>query len=231
MIAKPGIPGNDAMTKEQVNILYMAARYTREKYLAEKARLELEEVSHKADRHRNSDEWNRIYNFYGPVSLESISIAHYILGVWARQSKDPITVRFTSPGGEVRSGLGLYDIISSFVDSGIPVTTVAMGAADSMAAVLIQAGSRRLIGSNSYMTLHEIQIQHQDPMMAMQRQSVSDREEEDARIRKLNDRLVRILASKSKVDAATIAKKIKKDWVLDPEDAVEHGFVDATGYL
>lgn len=195
--------------------------------LSDKSRLEVEELLATGLRHRNSDIRNRVYNFLGPISLESVEHASNAILAWDRESKESITLRLMSPGGEVPSGLYLYDLVSAIAESGTPVRTIALGNANSMAAVVLQAGSTRLIGPNSWITLHEVSVSG-NPYESM---TVSEKEDQDKTVRRINGRLVKILASRSTLTVAELSKKIKKtDWTLEPEEAVKYGFADAIGY-
>ena len=52
---------------------------------------------------------------------------------------EPVTVYINSPGGEVNSGLMIYDAIA---DSSLTVNTVCTGLATSMAAIILAGGKR-----------------------------------------------------------------------------------------
>lgn len=70
------------------------------------------------------------------------------------ESTDPITVYVNSPGGEVNSGLMIYDIIQA---SKVPVNMVCSGMAASMGAVIMVGGQKgkRYILPHSKMMIHE----------------------------------------------------------------------------
>ena len=77
----------------------------------------------------------------GPVDAESV--ADIIRGMRHLQRADadaPITLFINSPGGEVSSGLALYDAMCAI---SCPVRTVCLGLAASMAALLFIAGNQR----------------------------------------------------------------------------------------
>ena len=57
-----------------------------------------------------------------------------------RDPKAPVTLFVNSPGGEVQSGLALYDVMRAVT---CPVRTVCIGTAASMAALLFMSGSQR----------------------------------------------------------------------------------------
>ena len=55
---------------------------------------------------------------------------------------DPITLYINSPGGEVYSCLGLYDVMQLFINQGYVIRTINIGLAASAAAVILLAGSK-----------------------------------------------------------------------------------------
>jgi len=67
-----------------------------------------------------------------------------------RISDKPITLYIDSPGGDVDTGMALYDVIKA---SRAPVTTIAVSVA-SMATLVAAAGKRRLILPHSRLMLH-----------------------------------------------------------------------------
>jgi ATP-dependent Clp protease protease subunit len=174
------------------------------------------------------DNRNRVYNFLGPVDNHSASDCAERVTTWARLGNKPITVRLTSPGGEVRAGLMVYEILSHVADE-MPVKTIALGSADSMAGIILQAGSERLIGAHSSLTIHEVRIS--TGFAGLLGESLETRKELDKNMDELNSRLVKILCSKAKMTEKELKAKIKgKDWQVHPEDAIKFGFVDGIGW-
>ena len=89
----------------------------------------------------------------GPVDAESV--ADIIRGLRHLQKADPaapITLFINSPGGEVQSGLALYDVMSAI---SCPVRTVCLGLAASMAALLFIAGDDREMLPHSRIMIHD----------------------------------------------------------------------------
>ena len=70
---------------------------------------------------------------------------------------DPITIYINSPGGEVYSCLGLYDVMQLFINQGYVIRTINIGLAASAAAVILLAGSKgyRYCLPNSTVMLHQ----------------------------------------------------------------------------
>ena len=70
---------------------------------------------------------------------------------------DPITIYINSPGGEVYSCLGLYDVMQLFINQGYVIRTINIGLAASAAAVILLAGSKgyRYCLPHSTIMLHQ----------------------------------------------------------------------------
>ena len=70
------------------------------------------------------------------------------------ETNEPITIYINSPGGEVNSGLMIYDAIQG---SKVPINMICSGIAASMAAVILAGGQkgRRYILKHSKMMIHE----------------------------------------------------------------------------
>lgn len=83
-----------------------------------------------------------------------------------------ITLLISSPGGDVHSGLALYDVMRSL---SCPIRTVCMGTAASMAAILFAAGSRREILPHGRVMIHDPLISNGSGGSALQVQAVSNR--------------------------------------------------------
>lgn len=161
----------------------------------------------------------RILPFIGVVEESTVAMAMFSLSKMAARSRDPITIWFNSPGGFVVDGLALYDYIVGLRDGGIHITTVALGEAASMAAVLLQAGTERLVGRNAHVLIHEAS--------GSAIGKTSELEDEVAYTKRLQRRLLGILAERSTLTEAQIARKWRKtDWWLDSSEATELGFAD-----
>lgn len=215
---------------ERARIDLTVARTKREVAMAEREAIRFQKEQMDRSDELSDDIENRVYNFYGPVGMESAALCAKIVTAWARQKNAPITVRLCSPGGDVRSGLMVYELLSHIGDD-MPVRTVAIGSADSMAALILQAGTERLIGRQSSITLHELQITQ--GMEALFQTSIDDRRKQDEYLTRINDRLIRILLSKvdGKISEQELRANIRgRDWRLDSEDALRHGFADGLGW-
>ncbi len=88
-------------------------------------------------------------------AIDAESVADIIRGMRHLQRADacaPITLFINSPGGEVSSGLALYDVMSAI---SCPVRTVCLGLAASMAALLFIAGQTRDMLPHSRVMIHD----------------------------------------------------------------------------
>ena len=66
--------------------------------------------------------------------------------------RERITMYFNSPGGEVQSGLAIYDVMQAIP---CPVRTVCLGMAASMAALLFVAGDEREMLPHASLMIHD----------------------------------------------------------------------------
>lgn len=189
---------------------------------ARKSNLEADEIELRLRGYRAHPLNNRSYNFWGGVGAKSAAECVYQLGIWANQSNDPISVIFNSPGGSVIDGLALYDYIKELQAGGVPVNTHSIGMAASMGGVLLQAGGVRTMGANAYLLIHEVSSGAGGKMTEL--------EDEIEFLRRLQDRLVLILAERSTMTARQIKSRWKrKDWWLGAAEAMELGFIDEIG--
>lgn len=161
-----------------------------------------------------------VYTFYAGVDQESVAQCMAELGQWSRRDPGaPITVIFNSPGGSVLDGLALFDYLRQLRKLGHEVTTVALGRAASMGAVLLQAGTHRVIGENSFLLVHEVSNNSVG--------KVSELADGVDFTRRLQKRLLAILAERSSLTEAQIHRRwVRKEWWLDAQEAVELGLAD-----
>jgi len=190
---------------------------------AEKAEIELSEFKALALEQSTADSRNRVINFSTDVSRESISEVRDQVSKWIRQDpKTEITIIFNSPGGAVIDGLALFDYLRGVVKRGTPVVTACSGMAASMAGVLLQAGSKRVVNPNSYFLMHQV-----SGGGGRAAKSLEEQKRDTVWTDRLNDRLADILAANGKLKATEIKKRIKTgEWILDAEDAVKYGLAD-----
>lgn len=162
----------------------------------------------------------RTYTFYGRVDDETVKHCMATLAAWSAHAPGgALTVVFNSPGGVVYDGLALYDFLRHLRSDGHHLTTVGIGRVASMGSVLLQAGDVRVIGANAFLMLHEVSNGTSG--------KVSELEESVDLSKRLQRRLLDILAERSTMSTASIARRwARRDWWLDAHEAVELGFAD-----
>ena len=136
------------------------------------------------------------------------------------EAQDPdkdINIYINSPGGEVAAGLAIYDTMR-FIKPDI--STICVGRAASMAAVLLSAGTK---GKRYALPNAEIMI-HQ-PLGGFQGQA-SDIKITADHILELKDRLNRILAENSGQELSVIERDTDRDNYMTSAAAAAYGLVD-----
>jgi ATP-dependent Clp protease, protease subunit len=136
------------------------------------------------------------------------------------ESEDPakdINLYINSPGGSVSAGLAIYDTIQ-YVKSA--VSTICMGQAASMGALLLTAGQagRRFALPNARIMIHQ-------PMGGFQGQA-SDIEIQSREIVRLKQTLNDILARHTGQPIEKIISDSDRDFYMTSEEAVEYGLID-----
>jgi len=135
-----------------------------------------------------------------------------------REDRDKeIQFYINSPGGQITSGLAIYDTIQLI---SAPVTTIAVGMAASMATVLLTGGARgrRYALPNATIHLHQ-------PMGGVQGQAV-DIEIEAKEILRLRDLLSGILTSHAGLSDEDIQRYTDRNFYMTAQKALELGIID-----
>lgn len=186
----------------------------------ERATLELQQLRRRERDNRADAGEAHVFTFYAPVEADTVQHCMAELGRWSRSSPGaPITITFNSPGGSVLDGLALFDFIRHLRAAGHHVTTMALGRAASMGAVLLQAGDTRVMGANAFLLIHEVSNQSNG--------RVSEMEDGVEFSRRLQQRLLTVLAERAVLTSAQIQRRwSRKDWWLDAGEAVDAGLAD-----
>lgn len=196
----------------------------KEDYISKQHEFAADEARRLHETIEHSNEQNRVYDYLGPIDERSTEQCIQNVSRWKRQSKEPITIRISSPGGSVIAGLALYDFLEGVKASGITLRMVVLGMAASMASVLLQVGSegQRVIGPNARYMIHEIS--------GGSIGKLSDLEDETKLYKSLNEQLYDLLAHRSKLSRKEIEVKAKrKDWWLSSKETIDLGFADVIG--
>lgn len=136
------------------------------------------------------------------------------------ESEDPdkdINFYINSPGGLVTSGLAVYDTMQYIKPD---ITTVCIGQAASMGAVLLTAGTKgkRYSLPNARILIHQ-------PMGGFQGQA-SDIEIQAKEILRMKDTLNHILVAHTGKDLEQIQKDTDRDFFMSGEEAKNYGIID-----
>src|SRR5512139_3605260 len=122
-----------------------------------------------------------------------------------------------SPGGVVTAGLAIYDTMN-YLKS--PVSTICIGQAASMGALLLGAGTK-----GKRFSLPHARIMIHQPMGGFQGQA-TDIEIHAKEILKLKDTLNQILAKHTGQTLEKIATDTDRDFFMSGEDARQYGIID-----
>ncbi|MCU0690358.1 MAG: ATP-dependent Clp protease proteolytic subunit [Polyangiaceae bacterium] len=136
------------------------------------------------------------------------------------ESEDPdkdVQLYINSPGGVVTAGLAIFDTMQ-YVRC--PVSTICIGQAASMGAVLLAAGSH----GHRYALPHSRIMIHQP--MGGARGQATDIEIQAREIRHMKDILIQILVDATGKSPDQIAKDIDRDFYLGAAQAKDYGIID-----
>lgn len=127
----------------------------------------------------------------------------------------PITVFVSSPGGNVRAGLAIYDTMCL---SPCPIHTVCLELAASMGAIIFMGGDERRMAPHAELMIHDPLIPQGAGGSALALQETS------RRLMRTRKALTQILSDRSGLSAKRVQTLTAKDTYLSAERAVELGF-------
>jgi ATP-dependent Clp protease protease subunit len=177
-----------------------------------------------------SDRGERAFDIYSRLLKERIiflgtpiddDVANLIIAqllfLEGEDSKKEISIYVNSPGGVVTAGLAIYDTMQ-FIKA--PVSTICVGQAASMGAVLLTAGAtgKRFALPNARVLIHQ-------PLGGVQGQA-SEIEIHAKEILKTKKRLSEILAKHTGQKLSKIEKDTDRDYYMSAQEAKEYGLVD-----
>lgn len=136
------------------------------------------------------------------------------------ESEDPkkdIQIYINSPGGSVSAGLAIYDTMKYVKPD---VSTICIGMAASMGAVLLSAGTKgkRYALPNADVMIHQ-------PLGGSQGQAEDIRIQAE-KILKVRDQLNQILADQTGQPLDRISKDTDRDFYMSAEEAKGYGLID-----
>ncbi|MEO5341280.1 MAG: ATP-dependent Clp endopeptidase proteolytic subunit ClpP [Magnetococcus sp. MYC-9] len=160
----------------------------------------------------------RVIFLVGPIDDHTANaIIAQLLFLESENPEKDIHLYINSPGGHVTSGLAIYDTMQ-FVRP--DVSTLCVGQASSMGAVLLAAGAKgkRLVLPNSRVMIHQ-------PLGGVQGQS-TEIQIQAREISRMRDRLNVILAHHTGQGLRRIARDTERDFFLSASEACAYGLVD-----
>ena len=160
----------------------------------------------------------RIVFLGGPIDGEvaNLVVAQFLF-LASEDPKKDISFYINSPGGQVSAGLAILDTMNHIQPN---VSTVCVGMAASMAAVLLSAGEKgkRFALPNAEVMIHQ-------PHGGAEGQA-ADIEITAKQILKLRERLNKILAKNTGQKLDKIEKDVDRDFFMDAAESVKYGIID-----
>ncbi|MBU1037260.1 ATP-dependent Clp endopeptidase proteolytic subunit ClpP [Patescibacteria group bacterium] len=157
--------------------------------------------------------------FLGDIIDDKVanSIIAQMLFLESEDAKSDIKLYINSPGGSVTDGLAVYDTMQ-YVKC--DVTTVCLGMAASMGALLLAAGAKgkRFALPNCQILLHQV--------MGGAEGQATDIKIKAEQILKIKDRLNQILVKHTGQTLKKIERDIDRDYYMTSKEAAEYNIID-----
>ena len=179
-----------------------------------------------------SDRGERAYDIYSRLLRDSIifiggeidgpaantAIAQMLFLMHEDPDKD-IQLYINSQGGAITDGLAIYDTMQYVPND---VTTICIGQAASMGALLLAAGARgkRLALPNSRVMIHQ-------PSMHGMGGQATDIDLAAKEILRLRQRTNELLARHTRQDISQVERDVDRDYIMEPPAARAYGIIDA----
>lgn len=145
------------------------------------------------------------------------SVIAQLLVLESEDPKKEISLYINSPGGSVTAGLAIYDTIQ-YINA--PVSTICIGQAYSMAAVLLTAGAK----GRRFMLPHGRLMLHQ-PLGGFSGQA-TDIDIQAREMLHLKQMLINIIGEHSGQDLKQVKTDTDRDYYLGAEQAKDYGLID-----
>ena len=141
-----------------------------------------------------------------------------LLFLMAEDPDRDISVYINTPGGSITAGLAIYDTMQ-FVRN--DVTTICIGQAASMGALLLASGTtgKRFALPNSRILIHQ-------PSMAGLSGQATDIDIHAREILRMREMTNRILSNHTGKALEDVAKDVERDYIMDAKQARAYGIID-----
>lgn len=172
----------------------------------------------------------RAYDIYSRLLKENIiflsgpiddhvanTVIAQLLFLQSEDSKKEISLYVNSPGGSVTAGLAIIDTMNHIKND---VSTVCVGMAASMGAVILSAGKKgkRFALPNAEVMIHQ-------PLGGVEGQA-SDIAITAKHILKTREKINKILSENSGKALSQIEKDVERDFFMDADEAKKYGIID-----
>lgn len=160
---------------------------------------------------------DRIIWLAGPVNDRMSTVAQAQLMFLDNLEVKDITLHVDSPGGSVKSGLSIVDVMN-YISSDI--ATINTGMAASMGSILLGAGTKgkRYSLAHSRVMLHQVSTGAQGNIQDIRR-SIAEGE-------KYNDILFGLLGQYTDKDPKQVMEDASRDLWLNSDEAKDYGIID-----
>lgn len=149
--------------------------------------------------------------------MSANAIIAQLLFLEADDPEKDIFLYINSPGGSVSAGMAIYDTMNYIKPD---VSTICVGMAASMGAVLLTAGAegKRFALPNSEIMIHQ-------PLGGTQGQA-TDIAIHAEHILKIKDKLIQILADRSGQPVEKVLEDTERDNFMSAQEALDYGLID-----
>lgn len=161
---------------------------------------------------------DRIVFLGGPID-DSVAngVIAQLLFLEAEDPDKDIHLYINSPGGVVTAGMAIFDTMQYIKPD---VSTICVGSAASMGAVLLTAGAK-----GKRYALHHARVMIHQPLGGVQGQA-SEIEIHAREILRMREELNAILAERSGQDIDVVARDTDRDNFMSAQDALDYGLID-----
>ena len=178
-----------------------------------------------------SNRGERAYDIYSRLLRDNIifigtpvddSVANVVtaqlLFLEAEDPEKDVYLYINSPGGSITAGMAIYDTMEFIRPD---VSTICIGQAASMAALLLAAGA-----SGKRFTLPNTRVLIHQPSMGGLSGQATDIDIQAREILRLRESTNKLLAKHTGQDLKRIEKDVERDFIMDAAQTKEYGIVD-----
>lgn len=161
---------------------------------------------------------DRVIFIGAPIDdVEANLVIAQLLFLESEDPKKDISIYINSPGGSVSAGLAIYDTMQHVK---CDVSTMCIGMAASMAAVLLAGGAKgkRFALPHSRILIHQV--------MGGAQGQATDIDIQAKEILKIKEILNKVLSSHTGQPVSKIEKDSDRDNYMSPEEAKKYGLID-----